>query len=124
MNAAIRAVVRTAIYYNLKVYGIHRGYDGLIDGEIEEMKSHSVSNIIHRGGTILKTARCPRFTTREGMEIAFQQLKKHNIDALVALGGDGTFKGALEFNINHKFPCIGVPCTIDNDLYGTDFTIG
>ncbi|HYV95586.1 MAG TPA: 6-phosphofructokinase [Chitinophagales bacterium] len=124
MNAAIRAVVRTALYYDLKVFGIHRGYEGLIDGEIEEMKSYSVSNIIHRGGTILKTARSPRFMTKEGMTTAFQQLKKHNIDAMVALGGDGTFKGALELDTDHNIPCIGVPCTIDNDLYGTDFTIG
>src|SRR6266576_3928666 len=107
MNAAIRAVVRTALYYNARVYGIHRGYEGMIDGEIHEMKSQSVSNIIHRGGTILKTARSPRFVTKEGMEIAFNQLRKHHIDALVALGGDGTFRGALEFYTNHNIPCIG-----------------
>lgn len=124
MNAAIRAVVRTAIYYGLKVFGIHRGYEGMIDGEIEEMKSYSVSNIIHHGGTILKTARSARFMTKEGMDLAFEQLKKHSIDAIIALGGDGTFRGAYEFDQNHNIPSIGIPCTIDNDLYGTDFTIG
>ncbi|MFI5135163.1 MAG: 6-phosphofructokinase [Chitinophagales bacterium] len=124
MNAAIRAVVRTGLYYGRKVFGIHRGYEGLIDGEIEEMKSYSVSGIIHRGGTILKTARSPRFMTKEGRAEAFNQLKKHGIDGLIALGGDGTFKGAVEFNADHNVPFIGIPCTIDNDLFGTDFTIG
>jgi 6-phosphofructokinase 1 len=124
MNAAVRAVVRTAIYYGIKVYGIHRGYEGMIDGEIEEMTSGSVSGIIHRGGTILKTARSPRFMTKEGRAEAYQQLKKHDITGIVALGGDGTFKGALQFNMEFDIPFIGIPCTIDNDLYGTDFTIG
>src|SRR6185295_13161696 len=124
MNAAIRAVVRASIYYGLKVFGIHRGYEGMIEGEIDEMKSYSVSNIIHHGGTILKTARSARFMSEEGMDLAFEQLKKHNIDAIVGLGGDGTFRGALEFHQSHSIPSIGIPCTIDNDLYGTDFTIG
>ena len=124
MNAAIRAVVRTGIYYGLKVFGIQRGYEGFIDGDIHEMDSRSASNIIHRGGTILKSARSARFMTKEGMEMAFNQIKKHNIDAIVALGGDGTFKGAFEFNKIYEIPFIGVPCTIDNDLYGTDYTIG
>ena len=124
MNAAVRAVVRTAIYYGKKVYGIHRGYEGMIDGEIEEMTSGSVSGIIHRGGTILKTARSPRFMTQEGRAEAYQQLKKHDINGIVALGGDGTFKGALQFNSEFDIPFIGIPCTIDNDLFGTDFTIG
>jgi len=124
MNAAIRAVVRTGLYYGRRVYGIHRGYEGMIDGDIEEMKSHSVSGIIHRGGTVLKTARSPRFMTKEGRAEAYTQLKKHEIEGLVALGGDGTFKGAAQFNSEFDIPFIGVPCTIDNDLYGTDFTIG
>lgn len=124
MNAAIRAVVRAGIFHGFKVYGIYRGYDGLIDGQIEEMQSYSVSNIIHRGGTILKTARSERFMTGQGMDMAFTQLQKHHIDAIIALGGDGTFKGAAEFHSHSTIPCIGIPCTIDNDLYGTDFTIG
>ena len=124
MNAAIRSVVRTSLYYGKKVFGIHRGYDGLIDGEIEEMQSSSVSGIIHRGGTILRTARSPRFLTKEGRAEAYKQLQKRGINGIVALGGDGTFRGALEFNAEYDIPFIGVPCTIDNDLYGTDFTIG
>ncbi len=124
MNAAIRAVVRAGIFHNLKVFGIHRGYEGLIDGEIVEMQSRSVSGIIHRGGTILKTARSKRFMTAEGMAMAHEQLIKHNIDGIVAIGGDGTFRGALEFNMHYEIPFIGLPGTIDNDLYGTDFTIG
>jgi 6-phosphofructokinase 1 len=124
MNAAIRAVVRTGIHNGLKVFGIMRGYEGLIDGEINEMDSRAVSNIIHRGGTILKSARSTRFTTPEGRKMAFEQIKKFNLDAIVLLGGDGTFRGALEFNKTYDFPFIGLPCTIDNDLYGTDHTIG
>ena len=124
MNAAIRSVVRTSLFYGKKVYGIHRGYEGLIDGEIEEMESQSVSGIIHRGGTMLRTARSPRFLTKEGRAEAYKQLKKNGIDGIVALGGDGTFRGALEFNAEYDIPFIGVPCTIDNDLFGTDFTIG
>ncbi len=124
MNAAIRAVVRSAIYFGLKIYGVRRGYEGLIDGEIDELDSFSVSNIIHRGGTILKTARSPRFLTAEGMDQAYDNLTKLKVDALIVLGGDGTFCGAHEFNNRTGIPCIGIPCTIDNDLYGADFTIG
>ncbi len=124
MNACIRAVVRTSIFYNLNVFGIYHGYEGMINGEIKEMKSNSVSNIIQRGGTILKTSRSKRFMTKEGMALAYKQIKKHKIDALVAIGGDGTFKGALEFNSIYKIPIIGLPGTIDNDLFGTDYTIG
>ncbi|MEO6168414.1 MAG: 6-phosphofructokinase [Chitinophagales bacterium] len=124
MNAAVRAVVRTGLYHGLKVFGIMRGYEGLIDGDILEMDSRSVSNIIHRGGTILKTARSKRFMTSEGMISANENIKKYGIDAIVALGGDGTFRGALEFNNLYDVPFLGLPCTIDNDLYGTDHTIG
>jgi 6-phosphofructokinase 1 len=124
MNACIRAVVRTGIFYGMEMMGIHHGYEGMIDGEIKEMKSNSVSNIIQRGGTVLKTARSKRFMTKEGMAIAYKQLKKYKIDALIAIGGDGTFKGALEFSSLYKIPIIGLPGTIDNDLYGTDYTIG
>ncbi|MFN9881912.1 MAG: 6-phosphofructokinase, partial [Bacteroidota bacterium] len=107
MNAAVRAVVRSAIYFGLRVYGIRRGYEGMIDGDIYEMRSQDVSNIIQRGGTILKTARSERFRTPEGMSQAFENLKKHNINGIVALGGDGTFKGCLEFNKVHDIQCIG-----------------
>lgn len=124
MNAALRAVVRSAIYYGVKVYGIKQGYDGIIDGDFVEMSASSVSNIIQRGGTILKTARCERFKTPEGMEAAYKQVVAHGVDGLIALGGDGTFRGGLEFEQKYAMPMIGVPCTIDNDLYGTDFTIG
>lgn len=124
MNACIRSVVRTGIVSGKKVFGIYRGYEGMIDGDIVEMSSHSVSNIIHRGGTILKTARSPRFMTKEGRAQAHEQLKKLGIEGVIALGGDGTFKGALEFNNEFDMPFIGIPCTIDNDLFGTDYTIG
>jgi 6-phosphofructokinase 1 len=124
MNAAIRAVVRTGLYHGVKVMGIRRGYEGLIDGDIIEMESRSVSNIIHRGGTILKSARSMRFKTQEGMEAGYQQLVQHGIDGLVTLGGDGTFCGANVLSERYDIPVMGVPCTIDNDLYGTDFTIG
>lgn len=124
MNAAIRAVTRTGISKNLEVYGIYRGYEGLIDGEIVKLENHSVANILQRGGTILKTARSMRFKTPEGMQKAYENLKNFGIDALVAIGGDGTFRGALEFDKMFGFPVIGAPGTIDNDLFGTDFTIG
>ena len=124
MNAAIRAVVRTAIFENLEVYGIYRGYEGLIDGHIEQLYSHSVSNIIQRGGTILKTARSQRFMTSEGRLQAYQNLCKFNLDAMVAIGGNGTFTGADIFDKEYDFPVIGLPGTIDNDLFGTDATIG
>lgn len=124
MNAAIRAVVRSAVYHGLNVYGIRRGYEGMIHGYIKEMKSHHVANIIQRGGTILKSARCDEFRTEEGRIKAYEQLKKHNIDAVVAIGGDGTFTGAGVFTKEYDIPFIGIPGTIDNDLYGTDYTIG
>lgn len=124
MNAAIRAVVRTAIFENLEVFGIYKGYEGLIDGNIEQMYSHSVSNIIQRGGTILKTARSQRFMTPEGRMQAYRNLRKFDIDALVAIGGNGTFTGADIFDKEYDFPVIGLPGTIDNDLFGTDATIG
>jgi 6-phosphofructokinase 1 len=124
MNAAIRAIVRTAIYEEMDVFGIHRGYEGMIDGQIDKLERHSVSNIIQRGGTILKTARSKRFMTAEGRALAYENLKKNNIDALVAIGGNGTFTGAAEFDKEYDFPIVGLPGTIDNDLYGTDATIG
>ena len=124
MNAAIRAVVRSAIYYELEVTGIRRGYEGMIKGDIFPMNRKSVSNIIQRGGTILKTARSEQFRTYEGRKLAYEQLKSNNIDALVAIGGDGTFTGARIFGQEFDIPIVGLPGTIDNDLCGTDFTIG
>jgi len=124
MNAAIRAVVRSALYYDLGVVGIRRGYEGMINGEMVPMEPKSVANIIQRGGTILKTARSDNFKTAEGRKKAYDQLVKHNIDALVAIGGDGTFTGAKVFGKEYDIPIVGLPCTIDNDLNGTDFTIG
>ncbi len=124
MNAAIRAVVRSAIYYKLEVVGIMRGYEGMIEGDFIPLDSHSVCNIIHRGGTILKTARSKRFMTEEGMQEAYDQLTKTGVQGMVAIGGDGTFTGAMEFHRRHDIPIVGLPGTIDNDLFGTDFTIG
>jgi 6-phosphofructokinase 1 len=124
MNACIRAVVRTGIFYGLRVVGIKRGYEGMIDGELEEMNSSSVSDIIHRGGTILKTARSQRFRTPEGRVLAAQNLRRFGIDGVVAIGGDGTATGARIFYEEHKIPFIATPGTIDNDLFGTDYTIG
>ncbi len=124
MNAAIRAVVRSAIYYNIGVTGIRRGFEGMINGDMFPMGIKSVSNIIQRGGTILKTARSEKFKTVAGRKAAYGQLVKNNIDALIAIGGDGTFRGAKEFNQEFDIPIIGLPGTIDNDLCGTDFTIG
>ncbi|MBR5803975.1 MAG: 6-phosphofructokinase [Bacteroidaceae bacterium] len=124
MNAAIRAVTRAAIYNGLRVKGIYRGYKGLVTGEILEFKTQNVSNIIHQGGTILKTARCKEFTTPEGRAIAYENMKKEEIDALVVIGGDGSLTGARIFAQEYDIPCIGLPGTIDNDLYGTDTTIG
>lgn len=124
MNAAIRAVTRAAIYNGLKVFGIYRGYRGLITDEISEFKSQNVSNIIQLGGTILKTARCKEFTTPEGRKVAYDNMQKHEIDALVIIGGDGSLTGARIFAQEYDVPCIGLPGTIDNDLYGTDTTIG
>lgn len=124
MNAAIRAVVRTASYYDLHVYGVYRGYDGMIDGQIERLDKRDVGNIIHRGGTILKTARSERFRTKEGRKVAYEALIANDIDALVAIGGDGTFTGATKFYEEYGIPTVGIPGTIDNDLFGTDYTIG
>lgn len=124
MNAAIRAVVRAGIYYNLEVTGILRGYEGLVHGDFIQMDRKSVSNIIQRGGTILKTARCNSFRTTDGRKEAHQQLVRNNIDALIVIGGDGTFTGANLFSKEFDYPVIGLPGTIDNDLVGTDFTIG
>jgi 6-phosphofructokinase 1 len=124
MNAAIRAVVRTSIFCGLDVCGIYRGYEGLIDNQIEPLTSSSVSNIIQRGGTFLKTARSQRFMDYEGRLKAYSNLKSHGIEALVVIGGNGTFTGASVFDKEFDFPIIGLPGTIDNDLYGTDATIG
>lgn len=124
MNAAIRAVTRAAIYHGLKVKGIYRGYKGLITDDIKEFKSQNVSNIIQQGGTILKTARSKEFMTPEGRQTAFDNMKKEGIDALAIIGGDGSLTGARQFAQEFDVPCIGLPGTIDNDLYGTDTTIG
>ncbi|PZF72061.1 6-phosphofructokinase [Taibaiella soli] len=124
MNAAIRAVVRTALYYDMEVYGIRHGYQGMIEGDIFQMKTTDVANIIQRGGTILKTARSDAFKTDEGRKAAYDQLQKHGIEALVLIGGDGTFRGAVEFFKQYTIPAVGLPGTIDKDLSGSDFTIG
>lgn len=124
MNAAIRAVVRAGIHNGLEVAGVFRGYDGMIDGDFLELKSHSVSNIIQRGGTILKSVRSPRFFEDGFRKQAFENLRKNDIDAAVVIGGDGSFRGALALSADTGFPCIGIPGTIDNDLFGTDFTLG
>ena len=124
MNAAIRAVTRSAIYGGFKVKGIYRGYRGLITDEIVDFKTQNVSNIVQQGGTILKTARCKEFTTPEGRAQAREVMKKHEIDALVVIGGDGSLSGARQFASEYDIPIVGLPGTIDNDLYGTDHTIG
>lgn len=124
MNAAIRAVTRSAIYNGLTVKGIYRGYKGLITGEIQEFKTQNVSNIIQQGGTILKTARCQEFKTPEGRKIAYETMQREGIDELVVIGGDGSLTGARLLAQEFDVPCIGLPGTIDNDLYGTDTTIG
>lgn len=124
MNAAIRAVVRTGIYYGLDVYGIMRGFAGMIENDIFKMESRSVANIIQRGGTILKTARCKDFLQPEGRKKAYDNLHKLGIDGLVIIGGDGSFRGAQAFSNEYDIPCIGLPGTIDKDIAGTDFTIG
>ena len=124
MNAAVRAVVRTAAYHDLHIYGIECGYEGMIAGSIKRLETSDVSNIIHRGGTILKTARSKEFMTPEGRVTAHENLLAHDIDALVAIGGNGTFTGAHHLGAEFNMPIIGVPGTIDNDLYGTDNTIG
>lgn len=124
MNAAIRAVVRTAMNYGIKVYGIREGYEGLIDNKIEEITSQDVSGIIQRGGTILNSARSERFRTIEGRAKAYDNLIKKGIEGIIAIGGDGTFTGASIFNQEYKVPVIGIPGTIDNDISGSDLTIG
>lgn len=124
MNACIRSVVRTAIYNNLKVSGIIQGYEGMITNNFIEMNSRSVSNIVQQGGTILKTARCPEFATVEGRKLAFQNLKNAGIDALIGIGGDGTLTGLEVFSREFDIPVMGIPGTIDNDLYGSDYTLG
>ncbi|MBQ9571393.1 MAG: 6-phosphofructokinase [Prevotella sp.] len=124
MNAAIRAVTRAAIYNGFNVKGIYRGYDGLIKGEVKAFTTEDVSGIIGRGGTILKTARSKEFMTPEGMEKAYQTCVREEIDALVVIGGNGSLTGARNFGMEYDFPVIGLPGTIDNDLYGTDSTIG
>lgn len=124
MNAAIRAVVRGAIYYGKEIYGIRYGYQGMIDGDILKMKSYSVSNTVQRGGTILKSARSMEFKTKEGRKKAYEQLQKRGIEGLIAIGGDGTLTGAKIFYEEYGIPTVGAPGTIDNDLFGTDYTIG
>lgn len=124
MNACIRAVVRTAIYNNIEVLGFIRGYEGLIENEFIALKRESVSGIIHKGGTILKTARSERFKTAAGIETAVKNLAQNHIDGLVVIGGDGSFKGAIELGRHSNLPVVGCAGTIDNDLAGTDFTIG
>lgn len=124
MNACIRAVVRTAIYLDKEVVGIRQGYQGMLDKNFWDMTSRDVSNIIHLGGTILKTARCKEFMTEEGTRQAYENLKEHGIDALVAIGGDGTAKGAERLSAKFDIPVLCIPGTIDNDLYGSDYTLG
>ena len=124
MNTALRAIVRTGIYHSNRIFGVQRGYQGMIDGEIEELSLSSVSNIINYGGTFLKTARCEGFFSREGRAQAHEQLQKFGIDSLIVIGGDGSFRGLHEFIQEFHTQGIGVPGTIDNDLYGTDYTIG
>lgn len=124
MNAAIRAVVRSCAYHNLECIGVFRGLQGLIEGDFKEMGPRSVKNIINRGGTLLKSARSKEFRTKEGRQIAYNNLVNAQIDALVVIGGDGTFTGASVFNQEFNFPIVGIPGTIDNDINGTDFTIG
>src|SRR6187455_2348155 len=124
MNAAIRAVVRTGIYHGLEVYGILRGYQGMIDDDIIKMDTRSVANIIQRGGTILKTARCKEFFEYEGRQRAYDNLKDRGINGLIIIGGDGSFRGAVKFSQEFDIPCVGIAGTIDKDIYGTDFTIG
>ena len=124
MNACVRSVVRNALYLGIDVYGVKYGYNGMIEGDIYKMKSYSVSNIIQRGGTILKSTRSKGFMTPEGRKKAFEQLQKQGIEGLVAIGGDGTFTGANLFYEEYGIPVIGIPGTIDNDLFGSDYTIG
>lgn len=124
MNAALRAVVRTAAYHNVGCVGIYQGYQGLIDNKVKVMNARSVNNIINKGGTVLKSARCLEFRTKEGRKIAYDNLQKQGIEALVIIGGDGSFTGALIFQSEFNIPVIGIPGTIDNDIFGTSHTIG
>ncbi|MFI2742325.1 6-phosphofructokinase [Zhouia sp. PK063] len=124
MNAAIRSVVRTCAFHNIECVGIYRGYQGLIDGDFVEMTARSVSNIINKGGTILKSARCKLFRTPEGRNVAHKNLLKEGVEALIVIGGDGSFTGAMIFNQEYGYPVIGIPGTIDNDIYGTKYTLG
>jgi 6-phosphofructokinase 1 len=124
MNPAIRSVVRYALSRKVEVVGVSRGYAGLINEEIKVLDHHSVSGIINQGGTILKTARCPEFQTKQGQERAFATIKKHSLDGMIVIGGNGSFRGAHEFYARYKVPCIGIPASIDNDINGIDVTIG
>lgn len=124
MNAAIRAVVRACTYYNVECVGIYRGFEGLIEADFINLDARKVSNIINRGGTILKSARSKEFRTKEGRAKAHANLLKESIDAMILIGGDGTFTGGMVFSEEYNFPCIGIPGTIDNDIYGTNFAIG
>lgn len=124
MNAAVRAVVRTCVFHNVGCFGIYQGYQGLIDNKMKPMNARSVKDIINKGGTILKSARCLEFRTPEGRKLAYDNLKKNNIDGLVVIGGDGSFTGAMIFQKEFSFPVIGIPGTIDNDIQGTRFTLG
>lgn len=124
MNAAIRAVVRTCAYYNIECVGIYRGYQGMIDADFIKLDARSVNNIINRGGTILKSSRSAEFKTKEGRAKAYENIKNAEIDGLILIGGDGTFTGGMVFYNEFKVPCIGIPGTIDNDIFGTNYTIG
>jgi 6-phosphofructokinase 1 len=124
MNPAIRSIVRTCIGMDIRPYGVYRGYAGLVEGNFKSLTVSSVGNILQRGGTILKTSRCPEFLTKEGREQAYKNLKKNKIDGLIVIGGDGSFKGIHQFYLEHRFPVVGIPGTIDNDIAGTDYSIG
>ncbi|MCB4808200.1 6-phosphofructokinase [Tamlana sp. 62-3] len=124
MNAAIRAVVRTCAFHSIECVGVYRGYEGLIEGDFEPLDARSVKGVINKGGTFLKSARSKTFRTKEGREKAYQNLKNENVDGLVVIGGDGSFTGALVFNSEFNFPVMGIPGTIDNDIFGTSHTLG
>ncbi|MCB0659905.1 MAG: 6-phosphofructokinase [Saprospiraceae bacterium] len=124
MNAAVRAVVRASVYHDLHIYGIYRGYDGMVEGKIKRLEAGDVANIIQRGGTILKTARSEAFRTAEGRKKAYENLKANDIDGVVVIGGNGTYTGADVFSKEYNIAMVGLPGTIDNDIYGTDYTIG
>lgn len=124
MNAAVRAVVRTARYYDMQVFGVERGWEGLIKGQVSELENRSVSDIVQRGGTFLKTARCPEFTTLEGQRMAAETLEAYGVEGVIVIGGDGSFRGANDLSKNFGIKCMGIPGTIDNDLAYTDYTLG